>query len=486
MKTRSPTPVRTPLPPADARFQTFAQRWAAALAAVRLYPAGNPMVETAVERLVEAAAHLTEAGASAVVVRQGEHLCLGGSGLELDLGRSPGLAELRALLEGHRVNRIEVAEGVAATEWQAFLEVLARDPAVSGETSKLARSLEEAGVEAIEVESGPRDLPRDLAAAGAGSGDPSAQARLAYQESVEGVREIYQRAQEGRALEPDRATSAVRPIVKAVLQDRVSIMAMTALRDFDEYTFTHSVNVAVFSALIGHEIGLKRDELQLLAMAALLHDLGKTRIDPEVINKEGPLSDLEFETIQDHPMEGLLLLGSAGPPSRRLLHAMLVAYEHHMGANLTGYPRVRRPRTPGLFTRIVAVADSYDALTSHRCYRPALRPDQVLLHLADPAVSTVDPALVRVLIQVTGLYPVGSVVRLDTGEVGVVVAPASDPARIRRPVVKVVKGEGGESVRTPFVVDLAQPRPEGRGYLRSIVRSVAPEEVGVAVSRHLE
>src|SRR5690606_21969020 len=139
--------------------------------------------------------------------------------------------------------------------------------------------------------------------------------------------------------------------------NELSMTGLTTLRENDEYTFVHSVNVAIFAIALGKRLGFDRPQLYDLGLAALLHDLGKARVDVELIHKDAMLEEGEWHAVQTHPWQGTLTLLKMREGEELPYRAILAAFEHHMKIDLTGYPRPIRPRRLGLFTRLVAVAD---------------------------------------------------------------------------------------------------------------------------------
>jgi HD-GYP domain-containing protein (c-di-GMP phosphodiesterase class II) len=261
------------------------------------------------------------------------------------------------------------------------------------------------------------------------------------------------------------------------------MLGMTVLRDYDEYTFTHSVNVCIISVIIGQKLGLAKTQLYELGLGALFHDIGKQRIDPGIVNKTSGLNDDEWAEMQRHPTEGLLALfgmrGLAEVPYR----AMLMAYEHHMRVDLTGYPRNIRERRPTLFSRIVATADGFDAATSRRSYQQQpWTADEVLREMRDNPRRGYDPLLVKALINVTGVFPVGTVAILDTHELAVVTARNPDPTRVHQPVVKIIAGSNGVMLAEPFTADLAELDPATDRPRRTVVKTIDPDQYGIRVS----
>jgi len=202
----------------------------------------------------------------------------------------------------------------------------------------------------------------------------------------------------------------------------------------------------------------------------------------ELINKSGPLTNDEFRVMQEHPAEGLLALFALRGLAELPLRAMLVAYEHHMKIDQTGYPRSVRPRTPSLFGRIVAVADGFDAATTKRSYQAQPWPaDQVLREMRDNAARGFDPLIVKAFISMTGIYPVGSLVILDSYELAVVVAASTRPDALHQPTVRIIHDSMGIPLDPAPVLDLTQVDPATGEPLRSIIKTTDPERYGIHV-----
>ena len=192
-----------------------------------------------------------------------------------------------------------------------------------------------------------------------------------------------------------RLKRAVQGIVDQILSDETPLLGLTTLRDFDEYTFTHSVNVGIFAVAMGKRLGLSKLELYDLGLAGVLHDIGKTRLPLALINKAGRPTDEEWALLRSHPWQGMLALFGVQHAAHELpLRAMRVAYEHHLRLDAAGYPQVLRARRQGLYSRIVAVADGFDAATSQRSYNPVPNdPAQVLRLMRDDPSSGYDPVV---------------------------------------------------------------------------------------------
>ena len=311
-------------------------------------------------------------------------------------------------------------------------------------------------------------------------------ARRTYAHSVQMARDVLSDIRIGTAVNVRKVKRAVQSIVDQVLSDEPSIIAMTALREFDEYTFTHSVNVCIFSVVIGQRIGLDRPQLYELGLGALFHDVGKSRVDEAILNKAGKLTAEEWQAMKEHTTEGLLELfglhGFMDIPYRQ----MLIAYEHHMKKDLTGYPENHRPRSPGLFSRIVAVADGFDAGTSIRSYQYEPNPpDEVLREMRDNPDRGFDPVIVKTLITATGVYPVGTVAILDTFELAIVTRANPDASRPHQPEVKILSDPKGIPLTPPKTVmldevDLVTGRPK-----RTVIKTVDPARYEIRVADYV-
>jgi len=284
----------------------------------------------------------------------------------------------------------------------------------------------------------------------------------------------------GRSTSIARVKRAVQSIVDQVLNNETSLIGLTTIRDYDEYTFTHSVNVCILSVAIGRRLGLTRLQLYDLGLAALLHDVGKARIPLEVLNKTTGLTEEEWRLMQTHPWQGVLTLFNLRGYGEIPFRQIIVAHEHHMKVDLTGYPKAIRPRRLGIFTRIVAVADGYDAATTRRSYQTVpIQPDQVLREMWENPRRGYDPILVKALINLIGIYPVGTCVILDTFEVAIVSAASTDPSLLNRPKVRLCIDVNGAVIPPPGIeVNLADQGADG-SYLRSIVKVTNPDRYGL-------
>ncbi|MBC7076240.1 MAG: HD-GYP domain-containing protein, partial [Syntrophomonadaceae bacterium] len=236
-----------------------------------------------------------------------------------------------------------------------------------------------------------------------------------------------------------------------LLSNRDILIHMSDIRTFDDYTFAHSVNVCILSLITGITLGYDDLKLRDLGIGALLHDIGKTKIDKEILNKPDDLTKEEFNEIKKHTVYGFKILRQYDDIPLLSAH---IAYQHHERWDGQGYPRGLSDKNIHEYARIVAVADVYDALLADRPYRPSYTVNQAITILKRMSGIYLDANCVDSLIANIAIYPIGSVIELNTGEIGVVVdvnkkAPS-------KPVVKIILDKNNRKLPQPYEVDLSK------------------------------
>jgi HD-GYP domain-containing protein (c-di-GMP phosphodiesterase class II) len=455
----------------------------AAAQSLRIYPLENATVQKSLDELHRVSRRLLEREGVLELRIVGDFLFLNDARLRLDLSDYAAFSYVLSALGRHGIARVELGAGMARQDLAPFLSLLLQDGGGDEQAfEKFRDRLAAAGVNHIEVMPvmGAEEQPSTEDADGAKEA-----AKLTYFQSVHVAKEVLTDTRLGRAVNLRRVKRAVQSIVDQVLNNETSMLGMTALRDYDEYTFTHSVNVCIISVIIGQKLGLSKAQLYELGLGALFHDIGKQRIDPAITNKPGGLTEAEWVEMQRHPTEGLLALFGMRGLSEVPYRAMLLAYEHHMKTDLTGYPRNIRPRSPTLFSRIVHTADGFDAATSKRSYQQQPWPaDEVLREMRENPRRGYDPLLVKALINVTGVFPVGTLAILDTHELAVVTARNRDPVRVHQPVVRIIADSSGVMLAEPFTADLAEIDPATGKPKRAVVKTVDPDAYGIRIAEY--
>jgi HD-GYP domain-containing protein (c-di-GMP phosphodiesterase class II) len=272
--------------------------------------------------------------------------------------------------------------------------------------------------------------------------------------AVAEVGKIFDEARMGRAIQPETLMPVANQIAASVERNPGVLSALLRLRQQDNYTYMHSVSVGALMVGLGRQLGLDSDVLTELGLAGLLHDIGKVGIELELLNKKGRLSNEEFARLRDHAPFGhrLLVKGHASDV------ALEVARHHHERADGSGYPDRLAGETISTFARMAAVCDVYDATTSNRPYKDAWPPAYSLRKMAEWSHSQYDTRIFHAFVRTIGIYPIGTLVRLKSGYLGVVV-DQSDTALLT-PRVKVFYNIAKGHRLPPIMIDLADGADE--------------------------
>jgi len=310
-------------------------------------------------------------------------------------------------------------------------------------------------------------------------------ARSTYSHALSSLQEVSQKMIYHEPAGVRKVKRIVQDMVDLLMEDDSVLLGMSTIKDYHDYTYTHSVNVAILSLCLGKRIGLSRMSLRVLGICGLVHDLGKVEIPMEILNKPGKLSEEEREEIERHPLSTVRQVIKLRASSDLKAKILLAPFEHHLKYDLTGYPRIGRNKPVSLFGRILTIADVYDAMTSPRVYRPhAISPDRALGIMLEGSGKDFDPVLLKVFINMLGVYPVGTLLRLDTGETALVmeVPEESDPAR---PMVLLLLSDGKGGAKKGKVIDLAERDPKRGKFLRNVKKTYNPSTFGIQAAEFL-
>jgi HD-GYP domain-containing protein (c-di-GMP phosphodiesterase class II) len=274
-----------------------------------------------------------------------------------------------------------------------------------------------------------------------------------------------------------RIRRLVQLIIDMVVEDEPILLGMALNSSRYEYAKRHTINVCIIAIRMGHHIGLSKKELVDLGIVALSYDICLPLVPLEVREKSGAFSDEDWQAMEQHTLKGFRLLFGLKDLDERLIRTAIVAFEHHMRYDMSGYPKTYHLPSQDFYTRIIAIAEWYDALTSSRNYaRKGRSPDYAVKIMLEKSGTELDPVLVRIFVSMMGIYPVGSLVVLDSGEIGIVVEPHQ--ALIKRPRVMIISDEV-----KPFVADLSKRGDDGR-YLRTVKRTLDPNEYKIDYSAY--
>jgi HD-GYP domain-containing protein (c-di-GMP phosphodiesterase class II) len=274
------------------------------------------------------------------------------------------------------------------------------------------------------------------------------EAKAVYRDTISYAKEFIIRAREDNVACVDQAKPLVEELLSSIIRNRDALVSLCKLQSHDEYTYAHCVNVSVLCLAFGYFLGLGHEVLSNLGLAAMCHDLGKTVVPAEVLNKPSKLTEEEFDLIRKHPGVGYDMVRKAGASSLTLKGVL----DHHEKINGRGYPNGLASLRISVAGRIVGMADVYDALTSNRPYKDALSPMKALSVMFSMRGQDFHPATLERFIKCLGIYPVGSVVYLSTNEYGVVCE--SNPHQPLKPKVRVLM-DSAMLPLSPNIVDLA-------------------------------
>lgn len=303
-----------------------------------------------------------------------------------------------------------------------------------------------------------------------------------YFNAVSYSKGVITKIKAGEKVNIKKAKRIVETMVDQILEEEKLLLGMTAIKDYDEYTYHHSVNVSILSVALGQRLGLSKEILTDLGLVALFHDIGKIEIPNDILNKSTNFTEDEWKLIKRHPIWGVIAILKLRSVDNISIRSSIVAFEHHMNYDLSGYPKVRQFFELDFFTRIVSLVDQYDAMTSARVYsRIPLAPDKALSVMMERSGSQLDPLLFKFFINMVGVFPIGTLVLLDTKELGLVYE--SDVVFADRPRVMIIIDSDGKNVRGP-VVDLNEKNNKGK-YIRSIIKTLDPNKYKINLAEYL-
>ncbi|MBN1475249.1 HD-GYP domain-containing protein [Candidatus Sumerlaeota bacterium] len=329
-----------------------------------------------------------------------------------------------------------------------------------------------------EPEESPKAEPRDRSVMSREFREELEPAKRAYRQALKAVRDVMQDSRSGRYLEQEQTKVVVAELVDSCMRNDDALVSLTKLLSHDEYTFSHCINVTVFTLVLGKALGFAVEDLQSFGESVMLHDVGKMLVPPEILNKPGKLTPEEFDVMKLHVDRGVALLQESFPDNRRIA---LVAEEHHERMDGSGYPHGKRGNDISQWGQISAIADVYDALTSRRCYKREITPHRSMALIYRLRGGDFNPLYVDRFIECVGIYPIGSLVRLTTGEVALVVSIRHDD--LLHPDVLVLYRNGHRLLR-PKVLDLSERGANDR-FLREVEDILDPEEYGVDPAAHI-
>jgi putative nucleotidyltransferase with HDIG domain len=410
------------------------RRFAASLRSAQLYSPGHPIIGRNLESLSAAFQMLHSLQPTVTIGLVGEEVIVD----DMPMAKADTLGPFVHRLQQSGVERITVDRGVTVDEITEFLAAITTIDARDGDAADTFPAMAHIRVGRVTIEQRVEGSLTDMATI-----------KRLYNDAVSVAGDIWDSAQtEGR---PDAtaARSMIDGLAQAVAQNRTALLALTTLKNYDNYTFTHMVNVSILTMGQARGLGIDGSLLREFGLAALMHDIGKVRTPLDVLNKPDKLTDEEFVIMKRHVVDGAEILRMT--PDVPAL-APVVAFEHHLRIDGSGYPSGVTRSALNIGTMLCSIADVYDAMRSQRRYQQAFPTDRILAVLKRNDGTQFDQHLVRRFVQLIGIYPAGNLVRLNTGDVAVVMnVYAPDPYR---PHVRVLIDRDGKRLELPYELNL--------------------------------
>jgi len=300
--------------------------------------------------------------------------------------------------------------------------------------------------------------------------------------SITHLKETFKKQKANERLPLLTTRRLMQSIFNNITQNESFLYGLTTIKNFDEYTLNHSINVCILSISLGKRMGLDRNELIDLGMSAFFHDIGKLDIPKEILLKPGKLDKDERDVIEKHPYYGAEKLIELRELSRLPVRAIHVAMEHHTSDGHSGYPIYTEKKTINLFSKIVKIIDFFDAITTKRPYRNKdFTREEAINMMLEKSGTEFDPLILKVFVNMMGTCPVGTLVLLNSGEIAIVIEINQETAYMLRPKVKLITDETGNKLDGE-IVDLTEMDPKTNKYKRTIVKSLDQDKYNIKAS----
>lgn len=444
----------------------------------QIHDIGNVALTRPVTNLMNAIGALFKVDSEFTLKLRGEYLYIDDTRIRYDIEDMAGYEYLVKVFKEKKVGSFSFQSPVSQNDLKLLAYAFNETSTADDPSGDLNRRLERKGVRSIYA--GPleeAELPKDA------KEDRKKFAKKTYFQAVSVTKNVMSSIKGDQPTHLKKVKRVIQKIVDVMLDEESSLLGLTAIKDFDEYTYNHCVNVAIISITIGQKLGYDKNMLTRLGIAALFHDIGKVDIPIEILNKPGPFDDREWAIMRGHPVMGVKAISKIRGLNEMAASSMVVAFEHHIFFDQTGYPPTHTKRFPTFFSRIVSISDQYDSMTSSRVYaRIPYTPDKALSLMMERSGVQLDPLLFKIFTNIIGVYPIGTLVMLDTRELGLVFESNPNPEKIDRPKVIMITDAAGKRV-TGKTLDLSEKTPDGR-YKRSIIKALDPKKYKINLAEY--
>jgi HD-GYP domain-containing protein (c-di-GMP phosphodiesterase class II) len=441
---------------------------------IQLHHLNNEAVQRTLRDLIDVIRNIIQREGQARLRVTTEYLYVNDSRVPMDTQTAGTYIYLIDEISRRGTESIEFHENVQLGEIGVFLQIFFQLDESEGVFDDLQAAMLEMSIQNIDVCPW-IDRERNLTDTLFDQKNVRKRSREVFYRTVHMMSEILQAIENKHVIQVKKAKRLTQQMTDIIQTDESILLGLASIKDFDEYTYAHSVNVCILSMLIGDRLLLEKKDIPRLGVAALFHDIGKVHIPTAIVSSDAALADSDWELMKYHTFFGAIELARV-KALNEMTDAMFAALQHHVHYDMNGYPLKPNGWNLRLFTRIVTIADYYDAMTSSRTYRKIpVTPDRALRFILEKSGRIFDPVVVKAFIRAMGIYPVGSIVELDTGDIGVVVKQNQECRCLHRPTVQLVSSSGGEGE----VVDLAERSTGQNRYRRTVARTIHDRESGI-------
>ncbi len=447
--------------------RTAFQQLAAVTKNATLYPEAHPFLLTSADKLRSTIEGLMSGRKEVVFYLLGGELFFETLSVPID----QSLSLLLEQFTSRDIGGIAFRPGLLSQELIRFASLVNKDPSFFTGQKNINDVIVKEGIAHI-------DLHRGLLVdkkLGAAIKEGKKKATEVFKDAINAVKDLVQTVQLDKASNLRKMNSIVQTMVDNILDNRDAILGLTSIKMYDEYTFAHSVNTSIISVSLGTFLSFDKSQIAALGVAALMHDIGKVKVPHAVINKPGKLTDEEWDLVKRHPIEGALMLSEIPTVSKL---AMVAAFEHHQHG---GYPKVDGVPKLHPFSQIVSLADAYEALTAARVYyNSQMAPDSAIRILLAKRGTVFNSVLVKAFVNMVGIFPIGTLLKLDTHEIGLVLHQTRD---LMRPRVLMLNKCDGSEKETGTEISLVETA--GGKYKRNVVGTINPHAARIDVKQYL-
>lgn len=468
----------------------FVYRLSSVMRNARIYDLDNAVVTGALEALELVCGDFVDDLGSVRLLAAEDTVYVNDFRVRLDKAMVPHVADVAAELNASGVGGFELDAAVGKADWTLFLRLLERSRDPTGDTAEGApwfnAALADAGVTHLRL-APVMQLHRGKV--GSEGNAPGSSIRMQVKRSVHLylrglaiIQALYDRQRIGRGYQV--LSRLAQAFVELAADEPRHHLALITMKDDHAYLPRHALNRTILAIALGQRLGLSRGSQLDLAVTSLTVDLGMTLL-PTALQEAGRIYDEHDRVeLERHPLDSARLAMEGSRLDLPVRRRILVGFEHHLGFDLGGYPTVLQWPEQHLFSRILAVCECYDALTTGTAWSGALLADEALGEMVERGGTSLDPVLVRSFVNMLGRWPLGTCVLLTTGEVGVVFAAPEDPSQVHQPIVRLLLDSDGRALRQPRLLDLRRPGTGGQPAPR-VARSVDAAELGIDVKRAL-